>query len=162
MEFVAHAWRPYTAELGRVDDLKGYHDLDRHPEGHRIPGLVIARFDAPLFFANASVFATFIRGLVDRAPERVRWLVLAAEPVTDVDATAAEALVALDDELDHRGIRLVFAELKGPVKDRLAAYGLSGRFDGTRFYPTLGTAVSGYLDATGTDWLDWTERRKSL
>jgi len=161
MAFVLHAWRPYMAELGRVDDLKGYHDLDRHPEGRRIPGLVIARFDAPLFFANAPVFAAFVRRLVDGAEEPVHWVVVAAEPVTDVDATAAEALVALDDELSRRGVRLVFAELKGPVKDRLGAYGLSGRFDPTRFYPTLGTAVSSYLETTGTTWVDWTDRTKA-
>ena len=158
MEFVTHAWRPYMAELGRVDHRKGYHDLERHPEGRRIPGLVIARFDAPLFFANASVFASFIRRLVDGAPEPVRWVVVAAEPVTDVDATAAEALVALDDELRHRKIRLVFAELKGPVKDRLNAYGLGDRFSPERFFPTLGTAVSSYLAATKTTWVDWTDR----
>jgi uncharacterized membrane protein len=112
MEFVTHAWRPYMTELGRADGRKGYHDLERHPEARRIPGLVIARFDAPLFFANASVFAAFIRRLVDRAPERVRWVVLAAEPVTDVDTTAAEALVVLDEELGRRGVRLLFAEIK--------------------------------------------------
>jgi MFS superfamily sulfate permease-like transporter len=160
MEFVLHAWRPYMAELGRVDDRKGYHDLDRHPEGRRVPGLVIARFDAPLFFANAPVFTAFVRRLVDGAQEPVRWVVVAAEPVTDIDATAAEALEALDDELRHRGVRLVFAELKGPVKDRLGAYGLSDRFDPERFYPTLGTAVSSYLEATGTAWVDWTDRTK--
>lgn len=158
MEFVSHAWRPYMAELGRVDHRKGYHDLERHPEGRRIPGLVIARFDAPMFFANASVFASFIRRLVDGASEPVRWVVVAAEPVTDVDATAAEALVALDDELRRRKIRLVFAELKGPVKDRLSAYGLAGSFPPERFYPTLGTAVSGYLATTKTTWVDWTDR----
>jgi high affinity sulfate transporter 1 len=158
MEFVTHAWRPYMAELGRVDHRKGYHDLERHPDGRRIPGLVIARFDAPLFFANASVFASFIRRLVDGAPEPVRWVVVAAEPVTDVDATAAEALVALDDELRRRNIRLVFAELKGPVKDRLNAYGLAGRFPPDRFFPTLGTAVSSYVATTKTTWVDWTDR----
>lgn len=160
MEFVGHAWRPYMAELGRVDRLKGYHDLERHPEGRRIPGLVIARFDAPLFFANTPVFAAFLRRLVDGAPGPVRWVVVAAEPVTDVDATAADGLVALDDELARRGIRLVFAELKGPVKDRLREYGLAGRFDPSRFYPTLGTAVAGYLETTGTPWVDWTDRKK--
>jgi high affinity sulfate transporter 1 len=162
MEFVFHAWRPYMAELGRVDRLKGYHDLERHSEGRRIPGLVIARFDAPLFFANASVFTGFVRRLVAEAPERVRWVVVAAEPVTDIDATAADTLVALDDELRHREIRLVFAELKGPVKDRLARYGLADRFDSSRFYPTLGTAVSDYLAATGIAWVDWTERKSAL
>jgi high affinity sulfate transporter 1 len=161
VDFVAHAWRPHMVELGRIDHRKGYHDLERHPEGRRIPGLVIARFDAPLFFANATVFGAFIRRLVDEGPGPVRWVVVAAEPVTDVDATAADALVALDDGLAHRGVRLVFAELKGPVKDRLAAYGLSGRFGPERFYPTLGTAVSGYLAATCIPWVDWTDREKT-
>jgi len=158
MEFVTHAWRPHMVELGRVDQLKGYHDLERHPEGQRIPGLVIARFDAPLFFANAPVFAGFVRRLVDEAPEPVHWVVVAAEPVTDVDATAAEALEALDEELSHRYVRLVFAELKGPVKDCLRRYGLAGRFGPERFYPTLGTAVSSYVASTDTDWVDWTDR----
>jgi len=161
MEFVSHAVRPYMAELGRVQGRKGYHDLERHPEGRRIPGLVIARFDAPLFFANASVFAAFIRRLVHEAPQPVRWVVLAAEPVTDVDATAAEVLVALDEELALRGVRFVFAELKGPVKDGLRRYGLASRFDEERFYPTLGTAVSAYLDASGTHWVDWTAQGKA-
>jgi len=158
MEFVSHAWRPYMAELGRVDHRKGYHDLDRHPEGRRVPGLVIARFDAPLFFANAAVFASFIRRLIDGSPDRVRWVVVAAEPITDVDSTAADSLVALDDELRRRRIRLVFAELKGPVKDRLNAYGLADRFPPERFFPTLGTAVSSYLATTKTAWVDWTDR----
>jgi len=158
--FVLHAWRPYMAELGRVDRLKGYHDLDRHPEGRRIPGLVIARFDAPLFFANASVFAAFVRRLVDDAPDRVSWVVVAAEPVTDIDATAAEALVTLDEDLHRRSVKLVFAELKDPVRDRLRAYGLGSRFGPERFYPTLGTAVSDYLSVNGINWVDWTERRK--
>lgn len=86
---------------------------------------------------------------------------MAAEHVTDVDATAADALVALDDHLAHRDVRLVFAELKGPVKDHMAAYGLSGRFGPERCYPTLGTAVSSYLAATGIPWLDWTDQEKS-
>jgi len=93
----------------RRHHLKGYHDLERHPEGRRLPGLVIARFDAPLFFANASVFATFVRHLVEKAPEPVSWVVVAAEPVTDIDTTAAEALAALDEELDRRGVHLAFA-----------------------------------------------------
>jgi len=159
LAFVARAWRPHTAELVRIDHRKGYHDLERHPEGRRVPGLVIARFDAPLFFANAGHFSAFVRRLVDeRAPEPARWVVVAAEPVTDIDTTAAEELVALDDELRHRRIHLVFAELKGPVKDRLAAYGLAARFGPERFYPTLGTAVSAYVAATRTPWVDWSDQ----
>jgi high affinity sulfate transporter 1 len=158
LAFVVKAWRPHTAELVRVEQRKGYHDRARHPEGRRIPGLVILRFDAPLFFANAELFAGCVRGAVDAGPAPVRWVAIAAEPITDIDTTAADALVRLDDELAARGIRLVFAELKGPVKDRLGRYGLGTRFGPDRFYSTIGTAVSAYLEATGTPWTDWTDR----
>jgi high affinity sulfate transporter 1 len=156
--FIARAARPYAAELVRVERRKGYHDVSRHPEGRRIPGLVIARFDAPLFFANAGVFSDFVREVVDAAPTPARWVVLAAEPITDIDTTAADQLVELDEHLADRGVRLVFAELKGPVKDRLARYGLGDRFNSDRLFPTLGTAVSAYVAATGAQWEDWTDR----
>jgi high affinity sulfate transporter 1 len=157
--FVVRAWRPHTAELVRVDGRKGYHDRERHPEGRRIPGLVIARFDAPLFFANAGLFTDFVRNLVDRSPDPVRWVVIAADPVTDIDTTAADALVSLDEDLRRRGVMLAFAGLKGPVKDRLVAYGLGGRFAAPdRLHPTLGTAVTAFLAATGTRWVDWSDR----
>jgi high affinity sulfate transporter 1 len=157
--FVARAWRPHMAELVRVDGRKGYHDRARHPEGRRIPGLLLVRFDAPLFFANAELFADVVRrAVVDAAPP-VRWVVVAAEPITAIDTTAADALERLDDDLAARGVRLVFAELKGPVKDRLVRYGLGARFPADDFYPTLGTAVADYVDSTGADWTDWTDER---
>ncbi len=157
--FVYRAWRPYTAELVRVDEQKGYHDVERHPEGRRIPGLVIARFDAPLFFANGGIFAEFVRDLVRTAPTDTRWVVIAAEPITGIDTTARDALIELDDDLAHNGIRLVFAEMKGPVKDHLGRLGLEGRFGLDRFFPTMGTAVSAYVAETGVDWVDWEKRR---
>jgi MFS superfamily sulfate permease-like transporter len=158
LAFVARAWRPHTAELVRVDFRKGYHDAERHPEGNRIPGLVIARFDAPLFFANSGFFTDFIRGLAGRGEPPVQWVIVAADPITDIDTTAAEALVNLDDELARWGVTLVFAAMKGPVKDRLATYGLGDRFGPDRFHPTLGTAVAAFLATTGTSWVDWTDR----
>jgi MFS superfamily sulfate permease-like transporter len=143
--------------LGRIEGQKGYHDVDRHPEAAQIPGLVIYRFDAPLFFANAEHFADRIRAECrDRAD--VRWLIVAAEPMTDIDTTGAEELTALLDELEARGITLAFAELKGQAKDRLRSYGLYDRIGDTRFFPTLGTAIDAYLTATGTDWVDWSDR----
>lgn len=156
--FVAKQWRPHSAELVRVDARKGYHDAARHPSGRHVPGLVILRFDAPLFFANGTEFARFVRQAIEHASTEVRWVAIAAEPITDVDTTAAEELVRLDDELQRRGIRLVFSEMKGPVKDRLDHYGLAERFRG-RHYPTLGTTVSAYLRETGTDYADWTDRQ---
>jgi len=155
--FVARAWRPHMAELVRLPRRKGYHDRGRHPEGRRIPGLVIVRFDAPLFFANAPLFADFVRRSVDDAPPPVRWVAVAAEPITDVDTTAADVLEGLDDELAARGIRLVFAELKGPVKDQLRRCGLGARFVPDRVYPTIGTVVSDYVARTGVAWTDWTD-----
>ena len=145
MAFVRKAWDPYRAELVSIAGVPGYHDLSRHSEGQRIPGLVIARFDAPLFFANGDVFGTFIRALVRDAPQPVRWVVVAAEPITGVDTTAIDDLVELDDYLDRLGISLVFAEMKGPVKDRLIRFGVGSRFGPEHFFPTVKNAVKAYV-----------------
>ena len=142
--------------LGRVDQLKGYHDTERYPEARRVPGLVLYRFDAPLFFANADYFRARVRNLARSGG--VRWIVVAAEPITDVDATAGETLRALSDELEAEGIELAFAELKDPVRDRLRRYGIADTIGPDRFFPTLGVAVAAYLQATGVDWRDWEER----
>jgi high affinity sulfate transporter 1 len=157
-DFVRRAWRPHDAVLGREDELKGYHDIDRHPSARLIPGLLLYRFDAPLFFANAGYFRRRVRRLVAEAAQPVRWVVVAAEPVTDVDTTAADTLRQLLEELRQAQVTLAFAELKGPVKDRLRRYGLFEAIGPDRFYPTVGTAVDGYVEATGTTWVDWEER----
>ena len=157
-DFVRRAWRPYDAVLGREDDLKGYHDIDRHPSARRIPGLVLYRFDAPLFFANAGYFRRRVHSLVDEATHTVRWVVVAAEPITDIDTTAADTLRQLLTELRQQQVTLAFAEMKGPVKDRLRRYDLFDAVGADRFFPTIGTAVDGYLAATGTTWVDWEER----
>ena len=144
--FVHHASRPYRTELGLIPGVRGYHDLARHPEAHRIPGVVIVRFDAPVFFANGTLFADHVRAVVARAGARVGTVVLAAEPITDVDSTGLDSLVELDDGLRAQGVRLVLAEVKGPVKDRLRHYDVrlpdgTPRFGPDRFAPTVGAAV---------------------
>lgn len=149
------AWHPYTAVLGRVDGSKGYHDVVRHPEGRQVPGLLIFRFDAPLFFANAEVFRDAVHHALASTVGQVRLVVIAAEPITHVDSTAAEVLAELDDELGRQGVELAFAELKGPVKDRLRRYGLFDRISEERFYPTIGFAVSAYLAEHAVPWRDW-------
>ncbi|HSP28254.1 MAG TPA: SulP family inorganic anion transporter [Ilumatobacteraceae bacterium] len=138
--FVNQAWRPYRAELGQIAGVRGYHDLSRHAEGRRIDDIAIIRFDAPLFFANAGIFAHFVRSVAhsDPAPRHV---ILAAEPITSIDSTAIDELVALDEHLARSGIDFVIAEMKGPVRDELARYGLSDRFGPDRFAPTVGAAV---------------------
>lgn len=157
-DFIRRARRPHDAVLGREDELKGYHDLERHPNARLVPGLLLYRFDAPLFFANAGFFRRRIRGLLAATTPRVRWVVVAAEPITDVDTSAAAILGELLAELRRQGVTLAFAELKGPVKDRLRRYGLYDQVGDDRFFPTVGTAVDGYLRATGVEWVDWEER----
>jgi high affinity sulfate transporter 1 len=158
LDFIRRAWRPYDAVLGRVDGLKGYHDVTRYPDAKRIPGLVLFRWDAPLFFANAELFADRVRLAVASSPTPVRWVVVAAEPVTDLDTTAADTLRELDEELAAEAVDLRFAELKHPVQDRLKRYGLFDRFGVDHVYPTVGEAVRAYLDATGVEWTDWEDR----
>ena len=118
-----------------------------NPEGERIPGIVIVRFDAPLFFANGAIFDDFVRASVKAAGPGVHTVILAAEPITDIDTTAIDELIELDDYLIAHDIRLIFAEMKGPVLDVLRSYGLTDRFTPDRFSSTVGAAVD---ELTGT------------
>jgi MFS superfamily sulfate permease-like transporter len=136
-------WRPYRAELARVHGLDGYHDISVHPEGVRIPGLVIFRFDAPLVFANSRTFREEIRALAAADP-RPAWILIAAEAITDVDTTAADMLEDLDEELNAAHISLVFAEMKTPVERKIKRYGLTRTIDPGHFFPTLADAVSAF------------------
>ena len=158
IEFLWDGWRPHSAVLGRAEGLKGYHDIERHPEARVIPGLVLFRWDAPLFFANAELFHERALDAVAASPTPVRWLVVAAEPVTSVDVTAADVLAELDEALHAAGIELCFAEMKGPVKDKLKRFGLFARLGQEAFFPTVGAAVGRYLKTHKVDWVDWEER----
>ena len=160
LAFIWRAWRPYCAVLGRIDNVKGYHDITRHPEARRIPGLVLFRWDAPLFFANAEMFREHVLRAISEAPTPARWVVVAAEPVTDIDITAADVLAELNEELQHAGIELCFAQMKGPVKDRLKRYGLFGKLGIENFFPTIGQAVDLYLLKHPIVWHDWEEDKK--
>ena len=158
IEFLWDGWRPHSAVLGRVDHVKGYHDITRYPDARLVPGLVLLRWDAPLFFANAELFRDRVLEAVASSPTPVRWLVVAAEPVTSVDVTAADMLAELDDTLHAAGIELCFAEMKDPVKDKLKRFGLFKRFGEKSFFATLGEAVSAYLEANPVEWVDWQDR----
>lgn len=143
IEFLWDGWRPHSAVLGRVDGVAGYHDLSRYREGRMIPGLVLFRWDAPLFFANAEFFHDRVLDAVSRSPAPVRWLVVTAEPVTSIDVTAGDMLVELNTALKESSIELCFAEMKDPVKDKLKRFGIFAQFGESRFYPTIDEAVSG-------------------
>jgi MFS superfamily sulfate permease-like transporter len=131
--------------------LPGQHDRALHPEAEQLPGLVIFRFDAPLFFANARTFRDQIRRLAAGEP-RPQWIVIAAEPITDVDTTAADMLADLDEELNAAGTSLVFAELKHPVREKLERYELIGPLNPAHFFPTLDAALDAFRQQTGGEW----------
>jgi len=158
IEFLWDGWRPHSAVLGRVERVRGYHDITRYPEARQIPGLVLFRWDAPLFFANAELFHERILDAIDKSPTPVSWLVVAAEPVTSVDVTAADAISELDDILYAASIEMCFAEMKDPVKDKLKRFGLFKRFGEQTFFATLGEAVNAYLARNPVEWVDWENR----
>jgi high affinity sulfate transporter 1 len=145
------AWWPYDTELGRVEGLEGYHDVHTHPEAEHLPGLVIYRFDGPLFFANATTFRDEVRRMARTDPPPT-WILVAAEPMTDVDTTASDMLEELDEALNADGISLVFAELKDPVRGKIERYGLTRTIDPAHFFPTIESAVAAFRQETGASW----------
>jgi MFS superfamily sulfate permease-like transporter len=145
------AWWPYDTVLGRVEGLEGYHDVHSYPDAGHLPGLVIYRFDGPLFFANAKTFRDKVMRMVQADPPP-RWILLAAEPVTDVDTTASDVLEELDETLNDRGISLVFAELKDPVRGKIERYGLTRTINPQHFFPTIEAAVAAFRAETGATW----------
>ncbi|MDN4644265.1 SulP family inorganic anion transporter [Arthrobacter sp. PsM3] len=145
------AWWPYETVIGRVPGLEGFHDVHVHPDAKHLPGLVIYRFDAPLFFANVRPFRENIRRLARTEP-KPRWIVIAAEPITDVDTTASDVLLELDVELNAQGTSLVFAELKHGVRAKIERYELTRQIDPRHFYRTIDAAVAAYMAETGADW----------
>jgi high affinity sulfate transporter 1 len=146
-----HLWWPYQTTLGRVPSLAGYHDVHSYPQAEVLPGCIICRFDAPLFFANARTFREQMRA-VARSEPRPIWIIVAAEPITDVDTTAADMLEELDESLNERGISLVFAEMKDPVRRKIDRYGLTRTIDPAHFFPTLEEAIVAFRRQSGASW----------
>jgi MFS superfamily sulfate permease-like transporter len=137
--------------LGRVEGLEGYHDIHSYPDAEHLPGLVIYRFDAPLFFANAKTFRDEVLRMAETEP-KPSWILIAAEPVTDVDTTASDVLTELDEALNAQGISLVFAELKDPVRRKIERYGLTRTIEAHHFFPTIAAAIAAFRDETGAQW----------
>ncbi len=152
IEFLWDGWRPHYAVLGRVDGIRGYHDIKRYPDARLIPGLVLFRWDAPLFFANAELFRQRVLEAVAQSPTPVRRIIVAAEPVTSIDVTSADMLAELEQSLRESGIEIRFAEMKDPVKDKLKRFELLERFGAASFHPTVGAAVDAYLEEHPVDW----------
>jgi high affinity sulfate transporter 1 len=144
-------WWPYQAVLGRVPGVPGYHDLASYPDAECLPALVIFRFDAPLVFANTRAFRDRIMKLAAAEP-KPRWIIVAAEPITDVDTTAADMLEDLDEAINAQGVSLVFAELKDPVRRKIERYELTRTIDPSHFFPTLSAAIEAFRRETGAEW----------
>jgi len=152
IEFLWDAWRPHSAVLGRVAGIRGYHDTSRYPAARLVPGLVIFRWDAPLFFANAELFHERVLRAISKSPSPVRRIIVCAEPVTSVDVTSADMLDELKKTLDATGVELHFAEMKDPVKDKLRRLEIFDMLGAEIFFPTLGAAVDAYLADHAIDW----------
>ncbi len=152
IEFLWDGWRPHHAILGRVEGIRGFHDTKRYPNARRIPGLVLFRWDAPLFFANAELFHQTVLEAIEESPTEVQRIVITAEPVTSIDVTSADMLGLVERQLKESGIELHFAEMKDPVLDKLKRFELFGRFGERSFHPTIGAAVDAYLSDYDVDW----------
>jgi high affinity sulfate transporter 1 len=154
IEFLWKGWRPHSAILGQPKGVEGYHDIARYPDAELVPGLVLFRWDAPLFFANAEFFEERVLAAVDSSPTPVRRLVISAAPVTSIDVTAADALFELEQSLQGNGVEMCFAALKSSPQDELKRFGLFGHFGEERFFPTVESAVADYVRTYKVHWTD--------
>ncbi|MFC4127293.1 SulP family inorganic anion transporter [Nocardia rhizosphaerae] len=146
--------RGHDAILGFVPDVAGMHDVDDYPEAKPLPGLVVYRYDAPLFFANAEDFRKRALAAVDWSAERsgspVRWFVLNVEANVEVDLTALDAVEQVRAELASRGVVFAMARVKHDLRDDLDAFGMTERIGADHLFPTLPTAVEAFRAATGS------------
>jgi MFS superfamily sulfate permease-like transporter len=145
MNFIRRAWRPHSTELGKIVGVPGYHDRDRHPEAVAIDGLLLVRYDAPLFFANAPDFGRTLQATMRDTERPIDRVIVVGNAITDVDSTGAEILDDVLQDLDRRAVTFGFAGLKGPVKDRLRDYGLYERIGDDSFFPNTISAVEAHL-----------------
>jgi MFS superfamily sulfate permease-like transporter len=137
-------WAPYSAILGRVPGMPGWHDVERYPVTTQVPALLIIRWSAPLFFANANQFRDRIRSAIRTADVPPSWVLIAAEPISDIDITASEMLLDLDAELMAAGIFLAFAEVQSAVRDWIVRYEILDTSHGTRSFASVKEAVDAF------------------
>jgi MFS superfamily sulfate permease-like transporter len=138
--FFRRSWWPHGTVLGDTEGIEGWHSIDAFPHAATVPGVVVYRWEAPLFFANAGAFREQVRKIA--RTEHPAWLVVQCEAITDVDVTAAEMLVQLDTELNAAGTRVAFAEMRTRVQELVLRYGLLETLDRDHFYPTLDAALA--------------------
>jgi SulP family sulfate permease len=138
--------RPHDAVLGSVKGVDGYQDIEAYANSETEPGLIVYRFDAPLFFANADYFLTQVQELIDAATPPIEWLLIDAEAIVDIDVTAAEVLSKLQDELERKGIVMAIARASQPLQEILKRAGLTEKIGSAHFFPTVRTGVRAFLE----------------
>jgi high affinity sulfate transporter 1 len=137
--FFQRSWWPPGEVLGRVESTGEWHSLSAEPEAEEPDGVLLFRWEAPLFFANSGLFRQQVRRLIrERQP---RWVVLQCEAITDIDVTAADMLERLDLELNAQGIHMAFVELRTRLHDLVYRYGLFETLDHDHFYGTIDDAL---------------------
>ena len=144
LDLLRRVARPHDAIEGLVPDVAGMHDVDDFPDAVLVPGLLVYRYDSPLFFANAEDFLTRARAAVNASEVPVRWFLLNTEAIVEVDITAVDALESLRRELTDRGIVFACARMKQDLRSDLAPSGLLDRIGEDRVFPTLPTALEAY------------------
>jgi sulfate permease, SulP family len=150
LDLLRRVARPHDAIQGFVPGLAGMHDVDDYPAAEVVPGLIVFRYDSPLFFANAENFRARALDAVTSAATPTRWLVINAEAIVEVDVTAVDALENLRDELTSRGIVVAIARMKQDLAAQLEPTGLLDRLGRDRIFPTLPTAVAAFRAANPT------------
>ncbi len=160
IEFLWDGWRPHSAILGRAEGVRGYHDISRYPGARQNSRTGAVPLGRAAVLRQCGILPRTGARSRGAGAEPARWLVIAAEPVTSVDVTAADALAELDQTLASQGIEFCFAELKDPVKDKLKRFEIFDLFGEKNFFPTVGAAVDAYLLSHKDDWVDWEDREK--
>ncbi|HLN78417.1 MAG TPA: sulfate permease [Nocardioidaceae bacterium] len=146
LDLLRRVARPHDGILGYVPDVPGMHDVDDYPEAQRVPGLVVYRYDSPLFFANANDFQRRALAAVEDSETPVEWFLLNVEANTEVDLTGLDALEEVRRTLTDRGIIFAMARVKQDLRDDLAAAGIVDKVGEDRMFLTLPTAVAAYVE----------------
>jgi SulP family sulfate permease len=151
VELLTRVARPHAAVLGQAPGVAGWHDVDDYPGAEQVPGLLVYRYDSPLFFANADDFRRRVEAAVDSLQPRPRWLLLNMEANVEVDITGLDALDRICRHCDDEGVVVALVRVKHDVLEDLRRHGVADRIGEDRVYPTLPTAVQGYIDWQQSD-----------
>jgi len=144
LELLTRVARPHAAILGQVPDVPGWHDITDYTHTQQIPGLLVFRYDSPLFFANANDFVSKCEAAVDNCDPMPKWMLLNMEANVEVDITGLDALERLRSHCERAGVVLALVRVKHEVELDLMRHGVGGRIGPKRIFPTLPTAVLAY------------------